>query len=364
MDSIKLIEKLSNAFGAPGFEDDVISVASAYAKGFASLTESNIRNLYIRPKQVGSARRGRPPKAGRPVVMIDAHSDEIGLMVHSVMPNGMLKLHPLGGWVQSSLPSNMMMIKNADGELVRGVIATIPPHFKPETERNKLPEISDMVLDIGSESAAQTREEFKIGIGAPIVPDVSFSYDDKTGIMRGKAFDDRLGCACVLEVLKQLAGEALDVELVGTLTSQEETGLRGVVVAANAVKPDIAIFLEGSPADDYFAPEYMVQTALKKGPMLRHMDDSMITNFRFQRFALNTAAEKGIAVQEGVRKGGSTNAGKVHIWGEGVPCIVIGIPVRYIHTHNSHAALEDYKAAVALALEIIRKLNRDNISGF
>ena len=364
MDSIKLIERLSNAFGAPGFEDDVISAAAAYAKGFASLTESNIRNLYIKPKQTGSARRGRPPKSGRPVVMIDAHSDEIGLIVHSVMPNGMLKVHPLGGWVQSSLPSSTVMIKNAEGELVRGVIATIPPHFKPEAERNKLPDIADMMLDIGSDSAKQTKDEFKIGIGAPIVPDVSFSYDGKTGIMRGKAFDDRLGCACVLEVLKQLAGETLDVELVGTLTSQEETGLRGVVAAANAVKPDIAIFLEGSPADDYFAPDYMIQTALKKGPMLRHMDDRMITNPRFQRFALNVAAEKGIAVQEAVRKGGATNAAQVHVWGEGVPCIVIGIPVRYIHTHNSYAALEDYKASVILTLEIVRKLSRDIISKF
>jgi len=364
VDSIKLIERLSNAFGAPGFEEDVTAVAAAYAKSFANLSESNIRNLYIKPKHTGGARRGRPPKSGKPVLMIDAHSDEIGLMVHSVMPNGMLKVHPLGGWVVSSLPSNTVMIKNSDGKLVRGVIATIPPHFKSEAERNKAPEIAEMMLDIGSSSAAQTREEFKIGVGAPAVPDVGFSYNDKTGVMLGKAFDDRLGCACVLETIKQLSGEALDVDLVGTLTSQEEVGLRGAVVAANAVKPDIAIFFEGSPADDFFAPEYMIQTALRKGPMLRHMDDRMITNPRFQRFALDIAAEKGIAVQEAVRKGGSTNAAQVHVWGEGVPCIVIGIPVRYIHTHNSYAVLEDYKSSISLAVEVIRKLNKDIIARF
>ena len=361
MDSIKLIEKLSNAFGAPGFEDDVVAAAAEYAKDFASLTESSIRNLYIRPRQAG-AKRGRPPKNGKPIVMIDAHSDEIGLIVHSVMPNGMLKLHSLGGWVQTSLPSNKVLVKNADGELVRGVITTIPPHFKSEAEQNQIPKIADMILDIGSDSAAQTKEEFKISAGAPMVPDVSFSYDGKTGLMMGKAFDDRLGCACVLEALKQLSKEALDVELVGTLTSQEEVGARGAIVAANAVKPDVAIFIEGSPADDYFAPEYMVQTALKKGPMLRHMDEGMITNPRFQRLALNIAREKGIAVQEAVRKGSFTNAKDVHVWGEGVPCIVIGIPVRYIHTHNSYAALVDYEASVTLVEEIVRKLNRDIIA--
>ena len=98
--------------------------------------------------------------------------------------------------------------------------------------------------------------------------------------------------------------------------------------------------------------------------MLRHIDDKMITNPRFQRFALNIAEEKGIPVQEAIRKGGSTNAGPVHISGEGVPCIVIGIPVRYIHSHNSYATIEDYNASVELAAEVIRKLNYGIVSKF
>ena len=364
MDTIKLIERLSNSFGAPGFEDDVVAAASEYAEGFANLSQNSMRNLYIRPKQTGKHKPGRPSKQDKPVLMLDAHSDELGFMVHSIMPNGMLKIHPLGGWVPTTLPSSTAMIKNTDGELVRGIIATIPIHYKKEAEGSKTAEISDLMLDIGSSSAAQTKEEFKIRIGAPIVPDTSFCYNDKTGIMMGKAFDDRLGCACVLEVIKQLAAESLDVELVGTLTAQEEVGMRGAKVAANVVKPDIAIFFEGSPADDYFAPEYMIQTGLRRGPMLRHIDDSMITNSRFQRFALNTAEEKGIMAQEAVRKGGYTNASPVQVWGDGVPCIVIGIPVRYIHAHNSLATLGDYKASMSLAVEVIRKLNRDIISGF
>jgi len=364
MNSVKLIERLSNAFGPSGFEDDVISVASEYAKGFANLTESNIRNLYIKPKQAAKARPGRPSKQVKPVVMIDAHSDEVGFMVHSVMPNGMLKIHPLGGWMPAMLPSSTVMIKNIDGELVRGVIASIPPHYRSEAERSRAPEVSDLIVDIGSSSDAQTKEEFKIRIGSPMMPDVKFSYNSNTGMMLGKAFDDRLGCACVLETIKKLSGENLDVEIVGTLTSQEEVGLRGAAVAANTVKPDIAIFFEGCPADDYFLQGHMSQTALRGGPMLRHIDDKMITNPRFQRFALNIAEEKGIPVQEAIRKGGSTNAGPVHISREGVPCIVIGIPVRYIHSHNSYATIEDYNASVELAAEVIRKLNYGVVSKF
>ncbi|MCL2616270.1 MAG: M42 family peptidase, partial [Defluviitaleaceae bacterium] len=105
MDTIKLIERLSNAFGPSGFEDDVVAVASHYAKGFADISESNIRNLYIRPRAV-KGKPGRPPKNAKPVLMLDAHTDEVGFMVQAVMPNGLLKIYPLGGWVPSILPSS------------------------------------------------------------------------------------------------------------------------------------------------------------------------------------------------------------------------------------------------------------------
>ena len=366
MDTIKLIERLSNAFGPSGFEDDVMTAASAYAKDFAILQESSIRNLYVRPKTTGRKKVGRPPKSDKPVLMIDAHSDEIGFMVHSIMPNGMIKIHPLGGWAPTTLPSSTVIVKNADGEPVRGIITSVLRHFKAEPERGKPLEISDMMLDIGAHSAEQAAKEYKIRIGAPIVPDVRFNYDSKTGVMMGKAFDDRLGCACVLETLRYISYEydSLGVSLVGTLTSQEEVGLRGAIVAANEVKPDIAIFFEGTPADDYFEPPHMIQTALRKGPMLRHIDDRMITNPRFLRFALDIAQEKNISVQEAVRKGGATNAGAVHISGQGVPCIVIGVPVRYIHTHHSLAVTEDYTKAVELAVEIVRKLDFEIIAKF
>ncbi|MCL2619108.1 MAG: M20/M25/M40 family metallo-hydrolase [Defluviitaleaceae bacterium] len=363
METLKLIERLSNAFGAPGFEDDVVALASSYAKNFADLSENCMRNLYIRPRPE-KVKRGRPSKTGKPVVMLDAHSDEVGFAVHGILPNGMLRIMPLGSWVPYTLPSGVVVVRNSEGALLRGVIASVPPHFMPEGERGNAPEISSMMVDIGSSSAAETRNEFKVSPGAPVVPEAAFRYNAMTGLMMGKAFDDRLGCACVLETLKQLTLESLDVELVGTLTAQEEVGLRGAAVAANTIKPDIAIFFEGTPADDYFLPEHMVQTSLKKGPMLRHLDDSMITNPRFQRFALNIAEEKEMPVQAGVRKGGSTNAGAVHTWGDGVPCIVIGIPVRYVHTHNAVASLEDYKACVDLASEIIRRLNADVIRRF
>ena len=108
----------------------------------------------------------------------------------------------------------------------------------------------------------------------------------------------------------------------------------------------------------------MVQTALKKGPMLRHIDAKMITNPRYQRFALDLAKELSIPVQDAVRSGGSTNGANIHLSGEGVPTIVIGVPVRYAHTHYGISSYADYENGVKLAVEILRRLSADIISGF
>lgn len=126
--------------------------------------------------------------------------------------------------------------------------------------------------------------------------------------MLGKAFDCRLGCACVIETLKELKGQSLDVDVVGVFSTQEEVGTRGAQVAAQTVKPDIAIVFEGSPADDTFTPDYLIQTALGRGPMLRHIDAKMITNPRFIRYAIDLGEKLGIPVQQAVR------TGRLHQW--------------------------------------------------
>jgi putative aminopeptidase FrvX len=141
-------------------------------------------------------------------------------------------------------------------------------------------------------------------------------------------------------------------------------GCRGAQVTVATVKPDIAIVFEGCPADDTFSEEYMIQTGLKRGPMLRHIDARMITNPRFQRFALDVAREYNIPVQDSVRTGGATNGSVIHLHSPAVPVIVIGIPVRYIHTHNCIASYADYQNGVKLAVAVIKHLNSQIIESF
>jgi len=232
-----------------------------------------------------------------------------------------------------------------------------------ESEREKSVALSDMVIDIGATSREEALSGFSIRIGEPVVPDVRFEHIPERDLMIGKAFDCRLGCAAVLGTLRALAAEKLKADVVGALASQEEMGTRGATVTANAVKPDIAIVFEGCPADDTFTEPWLTQTAIKRGPMLRHIDARMITNPRFQRHALGLAARRGIPVQEGVRTGGSTNGAPIHLSNLGVPVIVIGLPVRYIHTHHGIASFSDYANAVELAHQLILGIDADFIRG-
>lgn len=355
MNNIEMIASLSNAFGPSGFEDDVLALARRFAPKDSTIEEDCLRNLYIYRKE----NAGR-----RPVLQLDAHSDEVGFMVQAIRPNGTLKFISLGGWVNSNIPAHKVKVRAKDGSLVSGVIAAKPPHFMTAEEKAKMPALEEMSIDVGASSLEEARDVYGIRQAAPVMPDVTFEYDEKHDLMIGKAFDNRLGCAAILAALEALAGEALSVDIVGAMASQEEMGTRGAHVTARHVKPDIAIVFEGCPADDTVVEPWLSQSAVHRGPMLRHIDARMITNPRYQRWALDLAEALRIPVQEAVRTGGATNGAPIHLSNQGVPCIVIGFPVRYIHSHYGIASLADFENGVKLAVEIIRRLDEKVIGAF
>jgi len=348
MDSIKLIKELTSAFGPPGFEDDVIDVAKKYVPTWYTTARDSIMNYYMFQES---------HKENAPTILIDAHSDEIGLMVQAIRPNGTIVFHNLGGWVPMSLVAQKMLIKNLDGEYITGVVAARAPHFGGMEEA---PKIGNLILDIGAANNTEAETKYKIAPGCPIVPKVDFEMQGDT--MIAKAFDDRIGCAVVIEALSQL--KSLDLRVVGSLSSQEEVGLRGAKVVANRVSPDFAICIEGAPADDTFAEPHLIQTRMGKGPMLRHIDGNMIANPRAVRFVRDIAKKAGIDIQEAVRTMGGTNGGAMQVYGHGVPTIVISCPVRYAHSHHSMVSLSDYKGCVALVVAIVKALSADVINGF
>ena len=221
--TIRMIQELTDAAGASGFEDEVILTAKKYGEEFAQTEEDCLRNLYLyRRKNTGN----------KPVMMLDAHSDEVGLMVHSIKPNGTLRFVTLGRWTDQALPASKVLVRNRYGKYIPGIVASKPPHFMTPAERQAggSTDIQSLVIDVGAVSKEDAVENFGIRIGEPVVPDVSFTYDEQHDIMMGKGFDCRIGCAALIETMRRLAEEELAVDLVGVLSSQEEVGERGVRV--------------------------------------------------------------------------------------------------------------------------------------
>ena len=324
-----MIADLSNARGASGFEDETVQAAAKHIGEGYTTEEDCLRNFYM----YRTANSGN-----KPVFMLDAHSDEVGFMVHSIRPNGTLRFVALGGWNVGSLASSKVLVRNSEGKYLPGVIAAKPVHFMSASEKASAgaADISSLSIDIGAVSAKDAAENFKI----------------------------RIGCAALIETLRRLRDEKLDVDVVGVLSSQEEVGERGMKVAVNHIKPQIAICFEGCPADDTFTEPYAVQTAFKKGPMLRFMDKSIICTPRYQRYALDLAEKRGLMAQASVREGGGNNGAIVHTSLDGIPSIVIGVPVRYIHSVHGIASYYDFEATVKLAVEIVKSMNGDIIKSF
>lgn len=354
MNDKKRIISLSDAFGPSGFEDEVIAIAKDEVCDICEVHEDSMRNLYMNLKQASDTKGV--------TILLDAHSDEVGFIVQAIKPNGTLRFLPLGGWDAKNIIAGKVWIRNREGELVSGIVCSKPVHFMNNQEKGAEVSFDDLLIDIGSTSAKETMEIYHIGIGAPITPAVQCEYDEKKQLFLGKAFDCRIGCAAVIETLHRTRKATNTVQ--ATLSSQEEVGERGMACAIHHVKPDIAICFEGCPADDTFEEDYMIQSGIKRGPMLRHFDRSMITSPRFQRYALDIAHRYGLPVQESVRKGGGTNGGITHIANQGIPTIVIGIPVRFAHSPCGICAYEDYQNAVQLAEYIIKDITEEIVASF
>lgn len=353
MNKIKLLENLSNLHGAPGHEHEVTDFIKSNMKNFICESDS-INNLYIRNNKENN----------HPIVALDCHSDEVGFIVEGIKANGTITFLPLGGWHITNIPAHSVVIKNFKNEYVKGVVSSKPPHFMTAEEKQRLPKIEELVIDIGTSSYEETIDLYGIEVGNPITPDVVFSYDEKIEVARGKAFDNRLGCAIVMEILKELNYNELKVNPIGIISSQEEVGLRGAQVAANKIKPDFAIIFEGSPADDTFKDSFLSKGAIGKGVQLRVLDAGMVSNPRVQEFVKNIARKNNIPFQVIARSGGSTNAGKYHIAEKSIPTVVIGIPTRYAHTHYTYISIKDYENAINLGKKLLEELNDDIIKTF
>ncbi len=352
---IDLIKRLSDVEGISGFEDKALDIIEDELKDSYKIERDRMKNLYINNIE--------KEKRTKPVVMIEAHSDEVGFMVQSIEANGLLKFITVGGWSSEQVQAHRVKVLNNEGQYIEGIISSIPPHFS-KGDRSKSTSISEMFIDVGTSSYEETVNIYKISIGAPVVPSVISTYNETSKLFLGKAFDDRIGCASIVEVMKDIEKEQenLNVIVTGAISAQEEVGTRGAVITSQRVSPSVAIVLEGPPADDSFRGKYTSQCTMRKGVQIRHMDPTMIANPKLVKFVKDIANKNNIPYQEAVRESGGTNAGKIHLENFGIPTIVLGVPVRYTHSHHNYISMDDYEAMVKLLYCLLKELNAEVIN--
>lgn len=345
-----LLKTLTEVHGVPGYEQPARDLIRSYLEPLGQVTQDKIGSVVCRLAGDG------------PRVMLAGHMDEIGFMVKYVTKEGFIRFVPLGGWWDQVLLGQRVIIKTHKGDVV-GIIGAKPPHLLPADERTKVVEKKDMYIDIGATSQEGV-EAAGVRVGDPVVPEAHFVAlaGDKTYL--SKAFDDRVGCALMIEALQHFAANAHPNDLYGVATVQEEVGLRGAGTSAEVVNPDVALILEVDIAGDVPGlKEEEAPVKLGKGPSLILYDRSMIPNLRLRDLVIDTAKALDIPLQFSAITGGATDGGAIHRHKSGVPTVVIGVPSRHIHSHGSIIHRDDYDNAVKLLIGVIERLDAETVAG-
>ena len=343
------LKTLVEAHGAPGFEHNVARVMQAHLKDVGPITRDKLGSFICE-------KRGT---ADTPRVMLAGHLDEVGFMVKSISKEGFVRFLPLGGWWGHVVLAQRLIIKTRKGDVL-GVVGSKPPHDLREEDRKKVLEVREMYIDVGATSDWDARKRLDIRPGDPIIPDSPFTVMANPHVYLAKAWDNRIGCAMAAEAAHALKGVSHPNTVYAVATVQEEVGLRGAQTSAFKVQPDVAFALDVGIAHD--SPGAEGDEKLGGGPLVVVYDASAIPNRALLDLVIDTAKRIKVPLQfETVERGG-TDAGRIHVTGQGVPCISMGVTARYIHSHVSMIDRRDFDATVKLLVALVRRLDKKTVA--
>lgn len=348
--AIALLQELTEAHSISGFEDEVRSIFIDELQEVGPLDTDKSGSVICAHTNEG------------PRVIIAGHMDEVGFMVQNITPDGFIQFVTIGGWWNQVMLGQRVQILNRDGEKIPGLIGSKPVHFLSPSQRDSPVPVESMFIDIGANSRREVVDTYRIQLGAPIAPLSAFTPMANPNLFMAKAFDNRVGMAATIQSAQILAEMDHPNELFFAGTVQEEVGLRGAKTLAHFTKPDVAIILEGPPADD--TPGFNLsesQGKLGSGVQIRLFDPTAIANPRLAELAIETAELANIPYQVTVRRGGGTDAGSFHLANSGIPSIVLGVPTRYIHSHNAIIDINDYLAMLNLTVALANELNQSRV---
>lgn len=331
------LRELASLPGVSGSEGKVREALFARLKemGFEPRTDV-LGNVIVRTGSSG------------PRVLVDAHMDEVGLVVSAIEKNGLVKFQKVGGIDDRVLLSKRVFIGKAK---VPGVIGIKAIHIQEPKEREQVIAWHTLAVDVGAKSKEEAEKQIKIGDYIIFDTDYEEIGDD---IIKGKALDDRIGCAVLLRLLE----EKWDgIELYCVFAAQEEVGTRGARVAAYGVNPDLGIAVEGTVCSDLpGVEEHQWVTRLGGGAAVSVMDRGSIPSRRMVDELLRLAKENGIPVQFRESTAGGNDAGAIHLTRSGCPVASVSVPCRYIHSPVSLASRKDFENVVKLLTLFLRSV--------
>lgn len=343
---VDVLENLSNANGITGKEDEVRNIMKKYLKPHVDeIREDRLGNLI-------TLKKGRK---NTPTVMIAAHMDEVGLMIKNIKKKGFLQFTKIGGLDDRVLLAQKVVVHTEKGPL-KGIVGAKPVHIQNEEEKKKVIDADKLFIDVGAEDK-EDAEKMGVQVGDVVSFDTKFSKISDSVVM-GKAFDDRVGCAVLIEVMKKIKNTNCNVYAVGTI--QEEVGLRGATIAAFQLKPDLGIALDASVSGDTPGiAEGEAPAKMGEGPVLTVADAGLITHPKVLRLLIDSAKQSGIAYQleTGIR--GTTDAARIALSRDGVPCGVVSTPARYIHSPAAIMNIKDVEKTVDLVVSVIENVPKN-----
>ncbi|AXA36285.1 Deblocking aminopeptidase [Candidatus Sumerlaea chitinivorans] len=347
---IELLQELTCCHGVSGFEDDVRTCVERHLRG--QVDELSVDALGNLVAVVNASTDSAP------TLLLDAHMDEIGLVIAHVETDGALRFALVGGWDERLLPGQRVQLRTREGKFIDGVIGTPPPHIQRDEDRKKPYSAEALFIDIGARSRAEVDATgLRIGDSGVVWQPFQRLLPP---YVTGKAFDDRVGCALLILLLRRLASEPrLPIHVVGLFSTFEEIGARGALAAAYRIAPDVALVLEGTVAADVpGVPEARCPSRIGGGPALTIMDRNTHCTPRLVRFIEEVADHAGIPWQHKRPIFGGSDAARIHTTRGGVPTAIVSVPCRYIHSSVSLMSLEDFAHTYALLEKTVWEMPR------
>ena len=338
-----LLKKLCEASGVSGNEQEVRDVLTEDLKNHVKEWQRD---------KLGNLIAVLNRKAKGPRVMIDAHMDEVGLMIIGIERNGLLRFNPVGGVDARVLVSKPVLVGK---DRIPGVIGAKAIHLQSPGEREIPIPMSQLGIDIGCNSKEEAEKYVKLG--DYVVFNTSFEEfgDD---MIKAKALDDRVGCAVLAEVLK----DKYKIPVFGAFCVQEEIGTRGAGVAAYAIEPEVAIAIEGTVCNDIGDnPEHEYTTSIGQGVVINFMDGGLIANKKLFALAIAIAEKEGIPYQFRKATAGANDAGKISTTRSGCPALAVAVPTRYIHSPVSVIKKSDMDCAIRFVKALVHAIERGDL---